>query len=268
MTLEEMNAKYHGRPMNFKAWKHPVFGTPPFLGFSAEARCADGNYYTVRGILVMTAPVPPHALRRGEGVFDRLAKVTLYDAYVSEVCDGGNRFADDIAALIAPLVGFSADEGKCLYVRNNVCPWDISDVIMRGGGRAELDAAWERVKRELVHFTACKFGLPEPTDLSEPKEDMEEVERRMKGRMPLTLSELRVRMEQTLCSESTPSWSRSQNWVDLRNEMLDEMFDRVDVTLPPQAHEFCYLLNGRKPKGWTRVLERRRELYKANGGVL
>ena len=261
MNLQQLNDKYYGRPVDLRAWSHPVFGLPPNMGFSVEAQFSDGRYYNLRATLVLDAMRLPHEMRKGKAVFAELTNVQVLDAWEKIVPDGGDKFADDIETLIGPLVGLPEVKGKCIYAKNNVCPWDITEVIRRHGSRAELDAAWEKVKRELVHYIACKFDLPEPQDLSEEKEDMEAVAQRIRGRLPLTLTELRVRMEHTVCSSATPSWTRSQSWVDLRNEMLDEMFDRVGVVLPPHAHELMYMFNGRKPPVWTRVLSRNRRTH-------
>lgn len=256
--LAKLNAKFHGLPVDLKAWEHPVFGTPPNIGFGLEAKFSDGHWYGVKGTLVIESMAQPHEMRKAQGVFGLLKDVRITDAYEWGVADGAERFADDIENLLAPLVGLPAKAGETMTVRNNVCPWDITEVIRRNGTRAELDAAWEKVKRELVHYLACKFELPEPPDLSEKPVDMEAAARKMEGRNPRNLTELRIRMEHVICS-ANPSWIRSGSWVDLRNQMVDEMFDRVGVILPAQAHELNYMFNGRKPTTWTRVLGRKRK---------
>jgi len=254
--LEGLNEKFYGRPVDLTAWKHPVFGAPPKFGFGIEARFSDGHFYGVKGTMVVERMEQPHEIRKGQGVFGRLTDVHIVDAYDRPIENGVERFADDLENLFAPLVGLPSCADETMTVRNNGCPWDITDVIERKGTRAELDAAWEKVKREIVHYLACKFELPEPQDLSEAPVDMEAAAKAMVGRQPENLTELRVRMEKIICSHN-PSWTRSKSWVDLRNQMVDEMFDRVGVTLPPQAHELIYVYNGKKPTSWTRVLDRK-----------
>lgn len=38
--------------------------------------------------------------------------------------------------------------------------------------------------------------------------------------------------------------------------MLDQVFARIGIILPPQAHELVYMANGRKPKEWNRIVEK------------
>lgn len=254
MTLQELNEKYHGRPVELGAWEHPMFGAPPNMGFSIEAQFSDGKFYNLRATLVVDGMDLPHQMRHGIGEFGKIMDVRVRDAYEKEIPDGGDRFAADIENLIAPLVGLPGNGGKTLCVRNNVYPYDIVDVIRRRGRREELDSAWEKVKRELVHYIACKFEFPEPEDLSEDYGGAT-VRVKVNGKEIQPLAALRRYMERTICSGS-PSWTRSISWVDLRNEMLDQMFEKVGVKLPPQAHELCYMANGRKPEKWDRVVEK------------
>ena len=254
MNLQQLNEKYHGRPIELGAWKHPMFGTPPNMGFSIEARFSDGKFYNLRATLVVEGMELPHQMRDGKGVFGMIKDVRLTDGYENVVEGAGDRFADDLEALIAPLFGLP-ESNRVFTVRNNVCPWDITEVIERKGNRSELDAAWEKVKRELVHYIACKFDLPEPEDLSEfcPFDGAYIV--RVNGRELPSLPQIRARFERIICA-AYPSWTRSQSWVDLRNEMLDQVFARIGIILPPQAHELVYMANGRKPKEWNRIVEK------------
>lgn len=252
MNLLQLNGKYHGRPIDLGAWKHPMFGTPPNMGFSVEAQFSDGKFYNLQATLVIETMALPHQMRDGKGTFGEITNVRVLDAYENEIPNGADRFTEDIENLIAPLFGLPESSCKTISVRNNVCPWDITEVIRRNGCRAELDAAWEKVKRELVHYIACKFGLPEPEELSEDYGGRK-VTVTVNGQVIPSLAVLRKSMERIICSNN-PSWERSMSWVRLRNEMLDQMFDKIGVTLPPQAHELCYMLNGRKPKSWERVV--------------
>lgn len=272
MNLQQLNEKYYGKTIDFLAWKHPLFGTPPNMGFSVESRFADGRFYNLRATLVLGAMETPHEVRLGKAVFDRLANVRVLDACENEVSDGGDLFTEDVESLIAPLFGLPSDESKVVTVRNNVCPWDLAAVIRKYAGverggipigeiervlarddfRREYDAAWEAVKRELVHYIACKFGLPEPEDLSEDYCGAP-VRVVVNGNVCSSLARLRTRFERVICSLN-PSWERSGAWVALRNEMLDQMFEKVGVELPPQAHELNYMMNGRKPKTWERIV--------------
>ena len=38
--------------------------------------------------------------------------------------------------------------------------------------------------------------------------------------------------------------------------MLDQVFARIGIELPRQAHELVYMANGRKPKEWNRTVEK------------
>ena len=254
MNLQQLNEKYHGKPIELGAWKHPMFGTPPNMGFSIEAKFSDGKFYNLRAMLVVEAMELLHQMRDGKGVFGMIKDVRLEDAYENIIENAGDRIADDLETLIAPLVGLPESDAV-VTVRNNTCPWDIIEVIKRKGSRAELNAAWEKVKRELVHYISSKFDLPEPEDLSEfcPFDGAYIV--RVNGRELPALPQLRARMERVICS-ANPSWTRSQSWVDLRNEMLDQVFARIGIELPRQAHELVYMANGRKPKEWNRTVEK------------
>ena len=274
MNLQQLNEKYRGKPVDLRAWQYPVFGTPPNMGFGIEAQFSDGKFYSVKGTLVIGGMGAPHEMRKGLGTFDGLANVRVTDAYENPIEDGADRFADEIESLIAPLCGLAMTGRRTISARNNACPWDIAEVIRRYAGkqsggidreviervvsdpaaRRELDAAWERVKRELVHYIACKFCLPEPEDLSDDYGGRTDFVAIVNGSRFPTLVVLRERMERLICSNDL-SWTRSLSWVNLRNEMLDQMFDKIGIALPAQAHELMYMLNGRKPTRWERKVD-------------
>lgn len=273
MNLQQLNEKYHGRPVDLGAWKHPMFGTPPNMGFGLEAQFADGKIYGVKGTIAVEAMELPHEMRKGQCVFGAIKDVRIVDAYEKEIEGGGDRFAEDIERLLATLFGLPEVKGQPVSTRNNVCPWDLTDVIRKYANQPsgvvsreaigklvanadfcrDFDAAWEKVKRELVHYIACKFSLREPEEISDDYGGRRDFAVTLNGSEIPKVAELRARMLRTICSGS-PSWSRSMSWVILRNEILDQVFDRIGVTLPPQAHELMYMYNGRKPTSWNRVM--------------
>ena len=61
MNLQQLNEKYHGKPIELGAWKHPMFGTPPNMGFSIEAKFSDGKFYNLRATLVVEAMELPRS---------------------------------------------------------------------------------------------------------------------------------------------------------------------------------------------------------------
>ena len=42
MNLQQLNEKYHGKPIDFRSWKFPTYGAPPNMGFGFEAQFSDG----------------------------------------------------------------------------------------------------------------------------------------------------------------------------------------------------------------------------------
>ena len=273
MNLQQLNEKYRGKPVDLTAWEHPMFGTPPNMGFGFETQFSDGKVYGVKGKIVVEGLETPSQIRGGKGMFGSLQDVCIVDAYEKEVEGGGDRFAEDIERMLATLFGLPEAKGQSVSTRNNICPWDLTDVIRRYAkmphgvvGRdvieklvvqtdfcRDFEAAWEKVKRELVHYIACKFTLAEPEDLADDYGGRSDFTVTLNGSEIPKVAELRARMLRTICSGS-PSWSRSMSWVSLRNEMLDQVFDRIGVTLPPQAHELMYMYNGRTPEKWTREI--------------
>ena len=273
MNLQQLNEKYRGKPVDLTAWKHPMFGTPPNMGFGFDTQFSDGKVYGVKGKIVVEGLETPSQIRGGKGMFGSLQDVRIVDAYEKEVEGGGDRFADDIERMLATLFGLPEATGQSVSTRNNVCPWDLTAVIRRyanvpsGSVRPDViekvvadadfcrdfEVAWEKVKRELVHYIACKFSFTEPEDLADDYGGRSDFTVTLNGSEIPKVAELRARMLRTICSGS-PSWSRSMSWVSLRNEMLDQVFDRIGITLPPQAHELMYMYNGRKPTSWNRVV--------------
>ena len=263
MNLKELNEKYHGRHIDYSRWTFA--GNAP-LGQLAlvqnDVILDDGMSYDFHVVIELGGVERPSDVRHPEKwIFNQIVGAAV-KVGCEVIEDAGDVFADAIDTLIAPAFGMEPTKGaKAVYSRNSMCPWDYP----HRGVRSELDAAWERIKRELVHFTAEKYGLPEPDDLTEdnsgsdyevPTEDNCQLE----FQEPKTLLDLRMNMEMAFGNRTQlnyPSWSKSQAWIDLRNAMLDEMFDRVGVTLPPEAHELNYMCGGRKPTTWTRILPRR-----------
>ena len=107
-----------------------------------------------------------------------------------------------------------------------------------GGTDEARSAAWEMIKESIVQFTAARYGVEMPKDLSDTDR----------------IRSLRWRMEDRW---SWPSWSRSEAWLTLANAMLRTVFGRVDVTLPGDAFVQHYMHNSRMPKDW---INRFREL--------
>ena len=53
------------------------------------------------------------------------------DAYEKMFKGGGDRFAEDSERMLATLFGLPEAKGQSVSTRNNVCPWDLTDVIRR-----------------------------------------------------------------------------------------------------------------------------------------
>ena len=111
--------------------------------------------------------------------------------------------------------------------RNFGCPWDYPV----NGTCEERNTAWEKIKESIVRFTAVRYGVPMPEDISDTDE-IRKLRRKMDG------------------SWGCPSWTRSTAWLTLANAMLREMFGRVGVTLPGDAFVQHYMHKAAMPKAW------------------
>lgn len=89
MNLQQLNEKYHGRPIDFRSWKFPTFGAPPNMGFGFEAQFSDGKIYGVKGKIVVEGMETPSEIRGGKGAFGSLKEIRIVDAYEKEVEGGG-----------------------------------------------------------------------------------------------------------------------------------------------------------------------------------
>ncbi len=266
MTLADINAKYKGRPLDMAKWRFSGMAEMGNLALAVnDVELDDGCLYDFRATIRLDwSGKPSDIVRHGDcGTFAGISAPSVTrDGEREPVSNGGDIFADAIDTMIAPAFGLEpSTTAKAVVVRNDVCPWDYPN--HKDATRAECDRAWEAIKRELVHYTARKFSLPEPQDLSERPEDypFSPPWRANYHRHYRTENLLAYRMEfeYYFCGvgRSSPSWSRSLAWVNLRNAMLDEMFDRVGVDLPPEAHSLPYMYNGKKHETWTRLLPKK-----------
>lgn len=263
MTLEELNTKYKGRPLDMSKWHFSGMSTMGSLALAAnDVELNDGQFYDFRATIHMDGSAKPSDIIRHHdyGKFERLSSVSVRLNGESEPLeDNAGTFIAAIDTMIAPAFGLKpTTDTKVFIARNDVCPWDYPRC--KEATREACDLAWEAIKRELVHFTARKFNLPEPKNLSENPRDYPFAPPLMANyRTHYKLNNLlayRMEFEIFFCGagRKNPSWERSKAWVNLRNAMLDEMFDRVGIDLPPAAHALIYMYNGRKPTTWTRLL--------------
>ena len=111
--------------------------------------------------------------------------------------------------------------------RNFSCPWDYPF----GGTDEARTVAWEAIKSSIVQFTAARYGVAMPEDLSDTD----------------NVRSLRRKMERVW---SGPSWTRSSAWLQLANEMLRNVFGRIDVTLPGDAFVQHYMHTVTMPQEW------------------
>ena len=266
MTLADLNSKYKGRPFDMAKWRFSGMSTMGGLAFAVnDVELDDGQFYDFRATITLGGDATPSDIvRHGNyGFFDSLSAVSVTrNGEKKPMENGGDLFADAIDTMIAPAFGLEPSTGaKAIVIRNDVCPWDYPS--NKDATREECDRAWEAIKRELVHYTARKFNLPEPQDLSERQEDYPFLPPSVANfdrHYPLdNLLAYRMDFEIFFCGKGrrNPSWERSSAWVKLRNAMLDEMFDRVGVDLPPEAHSLPYMFNGRKRETWERLLPKR-----------
>ena len=266
MTLDELNRKYEGRPLDMKKWRFSGMSQVGGLALAAnDVELDDGNFYDFNAVIEMGGNAKPSdiALHGNCGCFGKLRKYSVRRNGESEaISEPDGRFVDAIDTMIAPAFGLiPSTKVKAVVLVNDVCPWDYP--TSEEATREECDAAWEKIKRELVHYTACKYNLPEPEDLSEDPDDYPFQAPRLANfdtHYELTnLLAYRMRFEIYFCGKGrrNPSWERSSAWVKLRNAMLDEMFDRVGIDLPPEAHSLPYMFNGRKRDTWERLLPKK-----------
>ncbi len=111
--------------------------------------------------------------------------------------------------------------------RNFSCPWDYPV----DGTDMERSAAWEAIKTSIVQFTAARYGVLTPEDLTDTDE----------------VRDLRRKMD---CSWRNPTWVRSTAWLTLANTMLKTVFGRIDVTLPGDAFVQHYMHKSKMPMDW------------------
>lgn len=263
MRLADINTKYNGRPLDMTKWRFSGMAEMGNLTLAVnDVELDDGCFYNFRATINLDWSGKPSDIvrHRNYGTFADISAVSVtMDGEEEPVANGGDIFADALDTMIAPAFGLKpSTTAKAVVVRNDVCPWDYPN--HKDATREECDSAWEKIKKELVHYTARKFKLPEPMDLSERPEDYPfspPSKANFDKEYPLdNLLAYRMRFEIFFCGKGrrNPSWTRSLAWVNLRNAMLDEMFDRVGVDLPPEAHSLPYMYNGRKPETWKRLL--------------
>lgn len=269
MKLSDIKMKYEGRPLDIAKWQFSGMAEMGSLALAVnDVELDDGCFYDFKATIKLTGSgKPSDIVRHGNyGTFADISAVSVAkNGEKDPIENGGDIFADAIDTLIAPAFGLEpSTAAKAIVIRNDVCPSDYPN--HKDATREECDRAWEAIKRELVHYTARKFNLPEPQDLSEKPEDYPFTpphNANFNKSYPLdNLLAYRMRFEVFFCGQGrhSPSWSRSQAWVNLRNAMLDEMFDRVGVDLPPQAHSLPYMYNGQKPETWKRLLPKQESL--------
>lgn len=82
-----------------------------------------------------------------------------------------------------------------------------------------------------MEFTAARYGVAMPEDLSDSDK----------------VCSLRRKMESVW---GAPSWTRSLAWLQLANEMLRNVFGRIDVTLPGDAFVQHYMNPVTMPQEW------------------
>ena len=111
--------------------------------------------------------------------------------------------------------------------RTFTCPWGYPT----DGTDEERSAAWEKMKAATVRYTAGRYGVAMPEDISETDE----------------IRQLRKNLDG---SWGAPSWSRSTAWLTLNNAMLRTVFGRVGVTLPGDAFVQHYMAHKTLPKSW------------------
>lgn len=111
--------------------------------------------------------------------------------------------------------------------RNFTCPVDYPT----RGTAEERSAAWEKMKAATVRYTADRYGVAMPEDISDT-DGIRALRRRLDG------------------SWGAPSWSRSSAWLTLNNAMLREVFGRVGVTLPDDAFVQHYMGHRAMPQSW------------------
>lgn len=275
MTLADLDKKYDGRPIDMAKWQFSGMSEMGSIVLAVnDVELDDGCFYDFRATIKLNCSgKPSDIVRHGNyGTFAGIFAVSLTKNGEPEpIENGGDIIADAIDTMIAPAFGLEpSTAAKAIVIRNDVCPWDYPS--HKDATREECDRAWEAIKRELVHYTARKFNLPEPQDLSEKPEDYPFTpphKANFNKSYPLdNLLAYRMKFEVFFCGQGrrNPSWSRSQAWVNLRNAMLDEMFDRVGVDLPPEAHSLPYMHNGKKPKTWKRLLPKRQGLHNHGQG--
>ena len=102
---------------------------------------------------------------------------------------------------------------------------------LSGDTSEKRSTAWETIKESIVRFTAARYGVAMPEDLSDTE----------------NVRHLRMDMERRW---GGPSWSRSTAWLTLANAMLTSVFKRIDVTLPSDAFVQHYMHHAAMPEAW------------------
>lgn len=266
MTLNELNQKYKGRPLDMKKWRFSSMAPMGSLALAAnDVELDDGKFYDFNAIIALDGDARPSdvVLHGNYGSFAQLAKFSVRRNGAAEpIHDPADYFVDAIDTMIASAFGLEpSTSAKAVVLVNDVYPWDYPTA--KGVTCEECDAAWEKIKRELVHYTAMKYGIPEPEDISEdPGGYPFTAPRKANFNRSYEMTNLlayRMEFEFYFCGRGrrSPSWERSLAWVNLRNAMLDEMFDHVGVDLQPEAHSLPYMYNGKKRDTWKRLLPKK-----------
>jgi N-formylglutamate amidohydrolase len=99
------------------------------------------------------------------------------------------------------------------------------------GTAEERSAAWEKIKESIVRYTAERYGLAMPEDMSDT-DGIRKLRRVLDGNW------------------GAPSWTHARSWLMLANVMLREVFGRVGVTLPDDAFVPHYMHHADMPKTW------------------
>lgn len=158
----------------------------------------------------------------GHSMMIEVNKHTYMDEATLQKNPGFEKLKNTINSLYRELLWMRLNQPRTFS-----CPWGYPT----GGTAEERKAAWEKMKAATVQYTAKRYGVAMPKDISDTDE----------------IHELRRKLD---CSWGAPSWSRSTAWLTLNNAMLRTVFGRIGVTLPSDAFVQHYMARKALPKCW------------------
>ena len=158
----------------------------------------------------------------GHSLMIEVSKRTYMDEVTLQKGGGFEHLKNTIESVYRELLWTRLNKPRCFG-----CPRGYPN----DGTAEERSAAWEKIKESIVRYTAERYGLAMPEDMSDT-DGIRKLRRILDGNW------------------GAPSWTHARSWLMLANAMLREVFGRVGVTLPSDAFVQHYMHHSDMPKSW------------------